>query len=1055
METALEELVRKQFVAEEAVRIVHRFNDKKSKKPRNERLVDLCTDIARILDVNKKLETTIKSQEAELNTLRSSGEINHTQDSALDPSAQTPESPPPQGLVRSPSSGRGTAYTLRETGTDPVFDWTERPETLSRATSPIQLNSTSRATSPWKQYTSSRATSPLQSKDNFEGLSTDMSELHETRDMDTEPDETDKADEYQDDFQSDIDTANSNAENEEPTDEIVTKKESGFEDTVDEHEDIEEAGTPNKDRQKENKQEKHTSKEKPSNRAGTKESGSLREKDRSKRTSRASDTKGTKRDVKEKPNRNTRTQEIKIKNTERNKSVSSATSSTRRKLAEERDNKEASKRRSAHASGRPEKRSTQSSDKKTNRHVYNKEEEKEDRKTTERKDAKDVDKQTRPKSRPKKFKSPNNSARKRLSKTTTHREGSGKSVHWYSSDESSSSSSSESEVDEEHTRKLRPELSAEYWDIHKLVKFLRVGNPTVTVIALCTLQEFNLEQEMTQVSIIDLDGISILLNLLKTDHRPCMIGSLKILRRLSISRRVNNEIYRLGGIQQLIKCLNNKSIEIQSLAAGTISNFVSFRKAYNAIKKYNGIPRLVKLLQPNKNPKPLRYRAYTNTENASTLLHNACNALWSCSKSEKNIEAIRNAGVVPILASLLRKGPSDVILSTVGIIQECSSDASFREEIRKEGIIEDVVGFLREGENELRTLCANAIFKCGDDEETQKLVQKHRGLDPLIQVVASTDNNQDKKLLGAVVGAIWKCASNKENLTRLEKFDTLYHLIRHLKMKQPHEVEANIIGALGEFAYNRRNVLTLYEEGVLNIIINRLNLTMPNILINSSKLLALCAKENAPRQAILTSDGVRLLWSLLKSSNHKVVASACYGIAMCVSDAKESAEIVRSFVGGLELVTNLLRSNKREVLINTCRLVINIGQDRENMSIMTDYDAVPLLISLVYADDEEMRQYVAEAIATCCNLDKNITALSSTVVPLSEGFALYKGVEVHRTTALALEKLSQDPHNCYLIHRHGALKHLMKMIGSEDDDVQEAAARCIKNVRMNAIDQNS
>ena len=54
MEAALEELVRKQFIAEEAVRIVQRFNSKKSKKPRNERLVDLCTDIARVLDVNKK-----------------------------------------------------------------------------------------------------------------------------------------------------------------------------------------------------------------------------------------------------------------------------------------------------------------------------------------------------------------------------------------------------------------------------------------------------------------------------------------------------------------------------------------------------------------------------------------------------------------------------------------------------------------------------------------------------------------------------------------------------------------------------------------------------------------------------------------------------------------------------------------------------------------------------------------------------------------------------------------------------------------------------------------
>jgi hypothetical protein len=36
----------------------------------------------------------------------------------------------------------------------------------------------------------------------------------------------------------------------------------------------------------------------------------------------------------------------------------------------------------------------------------------------------------------------------------------------------------------------------------------------------------------------------------------------------------------------------------------------------------------------------------------------------------------------------------------------------------------------------------------------------------MIQVLTSTDNNQDKQLLGAVVGAIWKCASNKDNLKR-------------------------------------------------------------------------------------------------------------------------------------------------------------------------------------------------------------------------------------------------------------------------------------------------
>ena len=36
-----------------------------------------------------------------------------------------------------------------------------------------------------------------------------------------------------------------------------------------------------------------------------------------------------------------------------------------------------------------------------------------------------------------------------------------------------------------------------------------------------------------------------------------------------------------------------------------------------------------------------------------------------------------------------------------------------------------------------------------------------------------------------------------------------------------------------------------------------------------------------------------------------------------------------------------------QVLIAVNKAIVNIGKDRENLSILTDYDAVPLLIDLV------------------------------------------------------------------------------------------------------------
>ena len=74
-------------------------------------------------------------------------------------------------------------------------------------------------------------------------------------------------------------------------------------------------------------------------------------------------------------------------------------------------------------------------------------------------------------------------------------------------------------------------------------------------------------------------------------------------------------------------------------------------------------------------------------------------------------------------------------------------------------------------------------------------------------------------------------------------------------------------------------------------------------------------------------------------------------------------------------------------------------------------------------------------------------------------------IQVHRTTAAALHQLSKDPWNCVTMHQSGVdthhqsppsqacdlatqvVSHLLKLIGSEDENVQEAAADCLQNIR--------
>ena len=56
--------------------------------------------------------------------------------------------------------------------------------------------------------------------------------------------------------------------------------------------------------------------------------------------------------------------------------------------------------------------------------------------------------------------------------------------------------------------------------------------------------------------------------------------------------------------------------------------------------------------------------------------------------------------------------------------------------------------------------------------------------------------------------------------------------------------------------------------------------------------------------------------------------------------------MVRSFVGGLELIVSLLKSKDVEVLASVCAAIAEIAKDEENLAVITDHGVVKLLSNL-------------------------------------------------------------------------------------------------------------
>lgn len=143
--------------------------------------------------------------------------------------------------------------------------------------------------------------------------------------------------------------------------------------------------------------------------------------------------------------------------------------------------------------------------------------------------------------------------------------------------------------------------------------------------------------------------------MLETNHLQCKVGALCVLTKLSQNEEIRRCIADLGGISLLVKNLSEPARYLQILVAETIYNVAQIRKARKHVRKYNGIPKLVHFLDVNENylQTPKEQLSEDDIELVN-IAKAAARALWSVSKSRKNIQVMMKSGSIPLLARLLR-----------------------------------------------------------------------------------------------------------------------------------------------------------------------------------------------------------------------------------------------------------------------------------------------------------------------------------------------------------------------------------------------------------------
>ena len=203
-------------------------------------------------------------------------------------------------------------------------------------------------------------------------------------------------------------------------------------------------------------------------------------------------------------------------------------------------------------------------------------------------------------------------------------------------------------------------------------------------------------------------------------------------------------------------------------------------------------------------------------------------------------------------------------------------------------------------------------------------------------------------------------------------------------------------------------------------------------------------------------NGIRMLWSLMKSPYSGVQAAATRALVPFLKDPTSPA-IVRTFVDGLVFLVDLLKSNDPDVQASACMAISEIAKDKENLAVMTDLGLVELLSRLLVTKLDSVRKPLADAIGVSANYGNNrrkfgeegaVDPLVSYLRPPSNN------KNVHAATAKALKALSEDPENSNKLRHAGVVDNLLLMVESKEPDLQMAAAVAIRNIRTNCVKVN-
>lgn len=216
------------------------------------------------------------------------------------------------------------------------------------------------------------------------------------------------------------------------------------------------------------------------------------------------------------------------------------------------------------------------------------------------------------------------------------------------------------------------------------------------------------------------------------------------------------------------------------------------------------------------------------------------------------------------------------------------------------------------------------------------MIKEQGGLNSLVNIVKVESHKCETKLMESATGAIWKCLMNPDNVKRLEDINGIHVLVKLLDSDSEEvsgksyiitillwhrclcgpfvnnrlvhslsysiylytyvdyfKVIANTVASLAECTKIGRNKIALRAaDGLIPIIKLLQDTGHERILVNVCRVIDNCASDSLCMEQVVSNDGIRLVWSMMKFDSTLVQSTAGHTLVTLLKNTKVSSRLI-------------------------------------------------------------------------------------------------------------------------------------------------------------------